>query len=836
MANENDIGGRVGLDTTDFKAAVSDLNRQIRVIESGFKAVAAGMDDWRTTSDGLQNRIESLSKVTDLQRQKVSNLKSEYDKVVEAKGRDSKAAQDLEVRINKESAALNKNELELKQCRNSLEDLDKGSNKAEKDVKELGDEMERSAKKSGTLKDALKGLGSHLGSGIATAAKITATAVIGIGLAASAASVGIFKLAEKASDLGEAQNVVQQTFKASNKAIVDWTNTTASAAGISKTMATQWVGSMGAMLKSSGLTEDAAGNMGKSLVQLAGDMSSFYNLDSQTAWDKLRSGIAGETEPLKQLGINMSVANLEAFALSQGINKAYKEMSQAEQTTLRYNYLMSVTKDAQGDFARTLGDSFANQIRVAKMNLETLGQSIGSIFLPSILNATKSLNSAFGEINNVLADGFQDSDLDKIASILTDILQKAVSSFAKFIPKMVPLIVSSLNTIISAIVKVLPTLLPDLLNGAIQLLTGLISLIQQNVQPLADLAVNLLTQFANFILTALPQLIVAAIQIIVALVNGIAQSLPQLIPVAIQAIMTIVNAIIDNLPQLLNAAVQIIFALVDGILELLPELIPAAIQLLVVLSQGIVDNLPKLIEKLPIIVQTIVDVIVDNLPLLIDAAIKIILALVEAIIKNLPMIIQASFKIMTALAGGLLDAIGELWQVIPKLFTAVKEKFSEMDWAKLGIDIINGIISGITSMAGTLADSFADAIGGAVDGVKDMLGIHSPSRVMRDQVGKNISLGVAEGITGTTREVDAAMSNLTGRLTSKIGTELNVNNSAQSNDNSGIIDVLKDLANALSEYRPTLNIDSEKVAIATGPFDNRIQGQNLAWALMSGGL
>jgi Glu-tRNA(Gln) amidotransferase subunit E-like FAD-binding protein len=129
--------------------------------------------------------------------------------------------------------------------------------------------------------------------------------------------------------------------------------------------------------------------MGKALVQLAGDMSSFYNLDNETAWEKIRSGISGETEPLKELGINMSVANLEAYAMAHGINKAYKEMSQAEQTTLRYNYLISVTKDAQGDFARTLGSSFANQLRVAKMNIESLGVSIGSIFLPAVMKMTK---------------------------------------------------------------------------------------------------------------------------------------------------------------------------------------------------------------------------------------------------------------------------------------------------------------------------------------------------------------------------------------------------------------------------------------------------------------
>ena len=94
-------------------------------------------------------------------------------------------------------------------------------------------------------------------------------------------------------------------------------------------------------------------------------MASFYNLNSDEAFAKIRSGISGETEPLKQLGINMSVANLEAYAMAQGIDKSYDSMTQAEQVMLRYNYLLSVTGDAQGDFARTSG-SFANQQKLLK--------------------------------------------------------------------------------------------------------------------------------------------------------------------------------------------------------------------------------------------------------------------------------------------------------------------------------------------------------------------------------------------------------------------------------------------------------------------------------------
>jgi hypothetical protein len=322
----------------------------------------------------------------------------------------------------------------------------------------LGDEEEKAARKTSTLKDSFKGLGSHIGSAFATAVKITTAAIVSIGIATGAAAVGVFHLSQSASDLGEAQNVVESTFKSSGKAIEQWTDSVASSAGISKTMATQWVGSMGAMLKSSGLTEKSAADMSKALVQLAGDMSSFYNLDNETSWEKIRAGIAGETEPLKQLGINMSVANLEAYAMSQGIKKSYKEMSQAEQTTLRYNYLMKVTADAQGDFGKTLGTSFPNQLRVAQMNIQTLGMSIGSIFLPSILNMTKGLNSAMAEINGLLngtSKVVKGTISDAIGEIIVGLLQNVIDKLAVFIPQAIPVIIAALNALISNIVGAL---------------------------------------------------------------------------------------------------------------------------------------------------------------------------------------------------------------------------------------------------------------------------------------------------------------------------------------------------------------------------------------------
>lgn len=220
---------------------------------------------------------------------------------------------------------------------------------------------------------------------------------IGVAFSAGAIAKGLASVGRQsialASDLEEVQNVVDVAFGEGAERINDWAEAAGTAFGLSELAAKRYVGTMGAMLKSMGLAEAEVAQMSTSLVGLAGDFASFYNLASDEAFAKIRAGLSGETEPLKQLGINMSVANLEAYALSQGLEKVYSEMTQAEQVALRYEYLMSVTADAQGDFART-SDSLANQQRITKLALENVSAAIGRELLPLATSATK----AFGQL------------------------------------------------------------------------------------------------------------------------------------------------------------------------------------------------------------------------------------------------------------------------------------------------------------------------------------------------------------------------------------------------------------------------------------------------------
>ena len=244
------------------------------------------------------------------------------------------------------------------------------------------DEFEKEAKKTGgqfegTVKDTMNGAESTVSTTAAKIAKAIGSAfVVKQVVEFGKAAIGV------ASDLNEVQNVVDTTFgtKGAIK-INEWARNAAEAFGESELQAKQFTSTLGAMFKSMGVGQAATEGMSMSLAGLAGDMASFYNLDPTEAFEKLRSGISGETEPLKQLGINMSVVNLEALAMSMGIKKSYNEMTQAEQATLRYQYIMSATADAQGDFADT-SDSLANQQRILQLEIQTLAAEIGQDLMP----------------------------------------------------------------------------------------------------------------------------------------------------------------------------------------------------------------------------------------------------------------------------------------------------------------------------------------------------------------------------------------------------------------------------------------------------------------------
>lgn len=246
---------------------------------------------------------------------------------------------------------------------------------------------------------------------------------IGVGLTVGAGllGAGLIKVGKDAiqlaSDLDEVQNVVDVTFQKDAEKINAWSKTTLKAFGLSELQAKRFSSTLGAMMKSSGLAGDKIARMGMDLSELAGDMASFYNLDIEEAFSKIRGGLSGETEPLKVLGVDMSITNLQkTFGLD---SKQWQSLDASQKMILRYKYLMKVTKDAQGDFTRTMSDSLANQQRVLKTTIEQMLATLGSVFMPAIVKfSNEALKIIQGidieSIKQKLEDFVNNIDFDKL--------------------------------------------------------------------------------------------------------------------------------------------------------------------------------------------------------------------------------------------------------------------------------------------------------------------------------------------------------------------------------------------------------------------------------------
>ena len=205
---------------------------------------------------------------------------------------------------------------------------------------------------------------------------------------------------ESASDLAEAQNVVDVSFGKSSEKMEKFAETCVETYGISKLTAKQTGSVFAAMGSGMGLSEDAATDMAVALTGLSADMASFYNVKQDIASIALKSIYTGETETLKQFGVVMTEANLEAYALSQGIQTSYREMSQAEKVQLRYNYVMQQTSLAQGDFART-SNGWANQTRMLSEKWKEFSTVIGGVLMNVLLPAVRTLNGAMSQLIKV---------------------------------------------------------------------------------------------------------------------------------------------------------------------------------------------------------------------------------------------------------------------------------------------------------------------------------------------------------------------------------------------------------------------------------------------------
>lgn len=215
---------------------------------------------------------------------------------------------------------------------------------------------------------------------------IVRSGALAAGAAFAAVGIGAFKGIKAASNLAEQVNKSNVVFGKSAGVVEDWSKRTADAIGLSRRAALQAAGAYGQMLQTAGLNERASAKMSTELVNLAGDLASFNDIDPTLALDKLRSGLSGEAEPLRALGVFLSEARVKAEAYRSGIAKLGAELTEGQKVQARYNLILQDTSKAQGDFART-SDSLANSSRRVKAQLENAAAGLASRVLPTVANA-----------------------------------------------------------------------------------------------------------------------------------------------------------------------------------------------------------------------------------------------------------------------------------------------------------------------------------------------------------------------------------------------------------------------------------------------------------------
>ena len=235
------------------------------------------------------------------------------------------------------------------------------------------------------------------------------------------------KAINMASALEEVQNVVDVAFGSMSDEVEAFAKTAIKSYGMSELSAKKMASTFMAMSNGMGIVAKDGKNMSLQLTALAGDMASFYNVEQSVAQTALSSVFTGETESLKRFGIVLTEANLQAFALSQGIKKNYSAMSQAEKVILRYNYVLKATAQAQGDFARTSG-SWANQTRILKEQwgqlLGILGKGLTQVLTP-IIKALNSMLSSLISVGNAIAKVFGGKLTNKMETNIKDTASSA---------------------------------------------------------------------------------------------------------------------------------------------------------------------------------------------------------------------------------------------------------------------------------------------------------------------------------------------------------------------------------------------------------------------------
>ena len=459
-------------------------------------------------------------------------------------------------------------------------------------------------------------------------------------------------------------------------------------------------------------------------IKMLGDIS-LGNADKlktlSTAFGRIQSnGKASMEEINMMIDSGFNPLNVIAAKTGESMEKVRDRVSKGKVSFEELNEAMVTATSEGGQFYKGMEKASMTMDGLISTLKDNAMALLGQVVEPLTEEMTNTLLPAAIDTIDQLSKAFEEGGIDGLIQAGADILGNLLIGIADQLPMIIETAVSFIDTLIQSFNENMPLLLeaggsllgaltqgililvPSLLSLGWSIIDGIVQGLMNNAPTLQTQAANLFNQFTTVI----------------------SARLPQLLQQGANAINQFTQGLLSKLPYLITNAGNIISKLYDVFLGILPQILETGIKLIGQLAQGILSNLPAVI----------------------GAAAEALIQIVATIASHLPEILQKGIELLGELAAGIIQAIPELVGKLPQVFTSVKAKFLEFDWIQIGKDIVNGIANGLKNSIGTIIDAAKSVGESALNGLKSLLGIHSPSRVFRDEVGRNISLGIAEGI------------------------------------------------------------------------------------------
>ena len=465
-------------------------------------------------------------------------------------------------------------------------------------------------------------------------------------------------------------------------------------------------------------------DMNAALQQSGIEWSKYADTAWQSYWG-IEEGVSGLAE---EIAWNLSENGQSVADMIDYVSSEYDlSMGDAKIAVEAVQKALQSTSSAASDMAETQLDNLAGDMTLFQSALEGAKIAVSDTLTPALREMVGFGSDALSR----LTTSFQEGGLDGAMTELGTILSEGISGLLSKLPQMI----SAGSSLIGALVKGLVNNFPQIMSAISQALQTLIQHITQN----------------------LPQILSTGALLLETICTGIIESLPAMREAGMNLLNTLIDYIVENLPTFIEKGFEMINSIIDGIMEDLPNIIDTIVNVVTKLITTIGENLPLFLEKGLEIVHKLIEGILNNLPKIVESIITILSTLIKTLVENLPKILEMGIKIIVELGVGLVRAIPQLVAQIPKIVAGIFDAFLNTDWLGLGADIIAGIGKGIKDAAGGLIKGACNVVSDFVGGVADFFGIGSPSKLMRDEIGRWIPEGMAVGIEEEAHVVNDAM-------------------------------------------------------------------------------